>query len=284
MKAPLSLFAVFFCLSTVCFSQYQLIALEKTQEIRLLQTDRETVRGLLRDFSKERSSDTSDDFSTADASIEVFYSSGTCDDDEDEIWDVPAGRVIRIEIVPNHSMNVVGLSIDLSKLYREQIYFDDPEDLIFHDKKRGFAVVVNADEIERFILIPPASAKARRCKTKKAKEFISGKSWFGDTKLEDRRSVVCGNFHANVTDMEISSENLTGLSSKEINVTVTAVDPENDVLTYNYSVSAGRIIGNGAKVIWDLKGVSPGTYSITVGVDDGAGIVGMTKTKAIIIN
>jgi hypothetical protein len=66
-----------------------------------------------------------------------------------------------------------------------------------------------------------------------------------------------------------------------VRVTTTAVDPENDVLTYNYTVSGGRIIGQGANVTWDLSGVRPGTYTITAGVDDGCGVCGKTETKTI---
>ena len=66
-----------------------------------------------------------------------------------------------------------------------------------------------------------------------------------------------------------------------VGVRTTAVDPENDVLTYNYTVSGGRIVGQGANVTWDLTGVNPGTYTITVGVDDGCGVCGQTQTKTI---
>jgi len=66
-----------------------------------------------------------------------------------------------------------------------------------------------------------------------------------------------------------------------INVATTAVDPENDVLTYNYTVSGGRVVGTGASVQWDLAGVQPGTYTITTGVNDGCGICGRTDTQTI---
>jgi hypothetical protein len=66
-----------------------------------------------------------------------------------------------------------------------------------------------------------------------------------------------------------------------VRVTTTAVDPENDVLTYNYTVSGGRIVGQGANVTWDLSGVRPGTYTLTAGVDDGCGICGKTETRTI---
>jgi hypothetical protein len=51
-------------------------------------------------------------------------------------------------------------------------------------------------------------------------------------------------------------------------VTLTArVSTSDDNLTFNYTVSGGRLIGQGASVKWDLSGVRPGTYTATVGVD-----------------
>ncbi len=68
-----------------------------------------------------------------------------------------------------------------------------------------------------------------------------------------------------------------------VSVATTAVDPENDVLTYNYTVSGGRIVGTGANVSWDLSGAQPGTYTITAGVDDSCGVCGQTQTKTITV-
>lgn len=66
-----------------------------------------------------------------------------------------------------------------------------------------------------------------------------------------------------------------------IEIFTEGVDPENDVLLYHYMVSGGKIIGQGAKVVWDLSGVKPGTYTITAGVDDGCGVCGTTETKQV---
>ena len=66
-----------------------------------------------------------------------------------------------------------------------------------------------------------------------------------------------------------------------IEISTEAADPEGDVLTYSYALAGGKIIGQGSKVVWDLSGVSPGTYTITVGVDDGCGVCGKTVTKEI---
>ncbi|HQZ96417.1 MAG TPA: hypothetical protein PLP21_08865 [Pyrinomonadaceae bacterium] len=69
--------------------------------------------------------------------------------------------------------------------------------------------------------------------------------------------------------------------SKTISVSTKASDPENDVLTYNYTVSGGRIVGTGANVQWDLSSAQVGTYTIVTGVDDGCGVCGKTDTKTI---
>ena len=82
---------------------------------------------------------------------------------------------------------------------------------------------------------------------------------------------------------EVPREGTTCSSELTTNVTTTAVDPENDVLTYNYTVTGGRVVGSGANVSWDLSGVNPGTYTITAGVDDGCGVCGQTKTQTITV-
>lgn len=65
--------------------------------------------------------------------------------------------------------------------------------------------------------------------------------------------------------------------------TAVGPNPDNDVLTYNYTVSGGRIVGQGANVNWDLSGVRPGTYTITSAVDNGCGFCGKTQTKTITV-
>ena len=51
-----------------------------------------------------------------------------------------------------------------------------------------------------------------------------------------------------------------------------------DTFTVNYTVTGGKIIGQGRKVVWDLSGVRPGVYMITAAADDGCGVCGMTIT------
>lgn len=50
-----------------------------------------------------------------------------------------------------------------------------------------------------------------------------------------------------------------------------AADPDNDTLTYKWTATGGAIEGTGAESRWNSSGVKPGTYTITVAVDDGRG-------------
>jgi len=102
---------------------------------------------------------------------------------------------------------------------------------------------------------------------------------------------------ANVTNLELDKtqlqrpragqgeDQLPPQNSREMVVSVqtTALDPEGDVITYHYTISGGRVTGQGSRVSWDLNRLQPGTYTITVGVDDGCGICGNTMTQAVTI-
>lgn len=104
----------------------------------------------------------------------------------------------------------------------------------------------------------------------------------------------------NVTDLELDTTELRFPPPREgspptypdysrdltIGVKTAAGDPEGDVLMYSYTISGGRIVGTGAKVIWDLNRVMPGNYTLTAAVDDGCGLCGakITKTVAVLEN
>ncbi len=120
-----------------------------------------------------------------------------------------------------------------------------------------------------------------------------GQVWVG--RREPRLGPVT-NLAANVDSVNLSSTVITlpcpagkrprsGScdDTKTISVATKATDPENDVLTYNYTVSGGRVVGQGANVQWDMSGVTPGTYTITTGVDDGCGVCGKTNTQTITV-
>ena len=65
-----------------------------------------------------------------------------------------------------------------------------------------------------------------------------------------------------------SSPNCTPTDST-VTLVANATDPENDQLLYTWSVTGGRLTGEGRQVSWDLTGVADGTYTATVEVNDG---------------
>ncbi len=68
-----------------------------------------------------------------------------------------------------------------------------------------------------------------------------------------------------------------------IQVKTTVRNPKKVPLIYQYTVSGGRIIGQGEKVFWDLNRVRPGTYTITVAIDYGRGFSYETKSENVTV-
>jgi len=95
----------------------------------------------------------------------------------------------------------------------------------------------------------------------------------------------CPNFYADVTRLTLDSWELIAESDigspAYVNIFTEFFDPDNDVVTFNYKVSGGKIIGQGARVTWDVTGLAPGTYTIIAGVNDGAGICGQIKKQKL---
>ncbi|HTK37860.1 MAG TPA: hypothetical protein VL325_05160 [Pyrinomonadaceae bacterium] len=54
-------------------------------------------------------------------------------------------------------------------------------------------------------------------------------------------------------------------------------------LKYKYTVTGGFIRGTGANVRWDLWDLRPGTYELTVAVDDGCGFCGASKVATVTV-
>src|SRR6185369_6065849 len=67
-----------------------------------------------------------------------------------------------------------------------------------------------------------------------------------------------------------------------VGLTATATDPDGDTLLYTYSVTGGRVTGDGANVQWDVSGLAPGTYTASVEVDDGCGCISFSSTTVTI--
>jgi hypothetical protein len=67
-----------------------------------------------------------------------------------------------------------------------------------------------------------------------------------------------------------------------VQLSANATDPDGDTLLYTYSTTGGRITGDGPNSTLDLTGVAPGTYTVTVEVDDGCGCIAFTSTTVTV--
>lgn len=269
---------------------------EKVREIKLLESDRDDVKKILKNFEMTDDEDYLQEFSNDDLNIEVSYASGNCftgEEDDTDKWKVGEWKVTKIEISFDESVKIEDIGFDLAKLKKEKQYANVQGLWVYHDKNIGIAFEVNRDEIEEIYLFPSGSYASRLCDNNaEAKNFYASESWFEEDLKE--RVAIDGHSVPNVTALNLSATEIilgcVGAQNKncknsdaKIQVTTVATDPENDVLTFNYTVSGGEVIGKGARVVWDLTGVAPGTYTITAGVDDGCGVCGMTKTQTVVV-
>lgn len=60
-------------------------------------------------------------------------------------------------------------------------------------------------------------------------------------------------------------------STDTVALHVAASSPDNLPLTYSYTASGGAVDGNGPDARWNPSGVNPGSYTVSVKVDDGKG-------------
>jgi hypothetical protein len=76
----------------------------------------------------------------------------------------------------------------------------------------------------------------------------------------------------------------SGYCQAEPTITIKAIakDAEKEGLEFYYFVSGGKILKNGANVLWDFSDSKPGQYSLTVGVGKNRIIKGKTVTKSFV--
>lgn len=304
------------------FAQTTRSVIEKVKEVKLLEYTRDDVQRAFINYESDDYDfeEHSQEFSSDFANIEVSYSSGKCqenaadkDDEEEnkddvaEIWNVAEWKATKIVINFDEAVKIEDVGFNLSEFKKQKRFPDDDDDkksddgesddedsdsFIYHSKKLGIALVGDKKAIEKIIFYPSKGSHSKLCDNEKAKKFASDENWFGTKELQ---RAVGGDTFANVTDLILSAEEITADCAdktqnkkrpekiNKISVKTVTIDPENDVLTFNYTVSGGKIVGQGANVAWDLTGVKPDTYTITAGVDDGCGVCGMTKTQTIVV-
>ena len=86
---------------------------------------------------------------------------------------------------------------------------------------------------------------------------------------------------ANCPPDQMADPNCTPTSST-VQLTANATDPDGDTLLYTWTTTGGRITGDGPNVTWDLSGVSAGTYTANVEVDDGCGCMAFSSTTVTV--
>lgn len=280
------------------FAESPLAELDKIKKIKLLESTREDVKKIFDD--KDEDSD-GDSYLTDNFYIEIAYSNGDCfDEDGDDDWNVPEDKVVEIGVVLRGSDIIKDLKIDLSKLEKIKKYKDsedeeeNPDDFVYYDRESGISYGLSDGKIKNIKFIPPEKNYPALCNNEDFRLFPSHKEWFIGRVMrrpyfsETVRSV------ANVTELVLSKNEIPALCVKDklakvcaedakIEITTQIENPDNDNLSYQYTVSGGKIIGNGANVTWDLTGVKPGEYTITAAVDNGCGFCGKTITQTVAV-
>lgn len=79
-----------------------------------------------------------------------------------------------------------------------------------------------------------------------------------------------------------STSYITSAAPPHVKLNAIVCDIDGDEVLYTYSVTAGRLIGDGANANWSLEGVRPGTYTATVEVHDGCGCISFSSASVTI--
>lgn len=296
MKKLIFIAAFSLAMSGFAVAQSPFPELDKIKQIKLLESTREDVQKIFKDIDE---GSFEGQYSTDNLTIRIFYSGGDCSDEGNDVWNVPEGKVTEIFVSLDESVKPKDLKINLSKLERlkrDEEADEGDDDLIYYDKEKGISYRVSEGEIEYIKFIPLEKNYPALCNNETVRQFKTDKEWFRN-KLREPWVCYFPRPIANVAELSLSKNEITAYcineqTSKtevcaehaeiEIATKGESTDPS-DVLTYNYTISAGKIVGNGANVTWDLTGVKPGIYTITAGVDNGCGICGTTRTQTVVV-
>jgi len=299
MKKFIILVAFYLAMCSFMFAQSPRAELDKARTIKLLESTSEDIKRL---FGESEDADY-DSISTEALDIDITYSTGDCSGEYEE-WNVPEGKVTEIDVSFGKPVKPQDLGIDLSKFENigESVLKSFAN--IYYDKAKGIIYIFSKGGITDIDFVPAAENYPALCNNENVRQFNSDKEWFQDkserwfiTRLKERSSGGGERVFANVNELTLNRNDVTECPavasskngkdcSEDTKIAVYSKASSSDSmedLFYNYSVSGGRIIGQGANVFWDLSGVAPGKYTITVGVDNGCGVCGSTKTQEIIV-
>jgi hypothetical protein len=297
MKKSILIIIYVFLMCSFSSAQSPLPELEKAKEIKLLESNKEDINKIFEKYDYHNNPEYKQWFFSENANIEISYSSGKCSE-ESEDWNVSEWKVIKVSITfrSRSEPTIKEIGIDYSKFKKERLYFNKSNSYVYHDKDLGIAFETINNEIQTVYFFPPKKNNSLLCDNKELKTFYSQKSWFVNFKLKHRFRET-PNYFADVINLILSQDEVIANcpldnstqnkicsdSNTKIAVLVSAKDPENDVLSYHYEVSGGKIIGQGSSVIWDLSEVKAGNYTIKTTADDGCGFCGKPMTKTVTV-
>ena len=268
--------------------------IEIAKEVKLLKSTRADVQIIMSEFDHDEDDENyHQEFRSDKALVGISYSTGDCLEDagirNQPEWNAPKMTATKIVITFNETMKLKDLGLKLSN-FKKKLEDENSEDYVYYDEKAGIIILTDEGEVEKIILHPLKKQIANLCDNENNSEIPSRKTSYVDSIVRSDTYCILINQPSHVMQLDLRANEVFGCkdevcanAKKEISIVTTALDPENDVLTYNYSVTGGKIVGVGAQVIWDLAGASPGIYQITAGVDDGCGICGQTQAQRILL-
>ncbi len=268
----------------LAFAKNKLPDLKKLQKIKIFESTQKDVQKILakyieKDYDEEYFPQS---ILAENGYIAIDFSEGNCG--EDEYWNVTKGLVTGVSISSISDIKLKDLNFDLKTFKKEIEDEDSPEEINYNDEKNGIFIVTEDGEVETIIFYPPKSKIGFLCSNENTAEILSG-----EQKLFETVTVIfciLRNMPPIINEIQLSQSSVFANGENEemeISVIVNASDPENDPLVYNYKVSAGKIVGQGHQVVWDLANVEKGTHTITVMIDDGCGDCVPPKTKTVIV-
>ncbi len=261
-------------------------------KVEFLRSDSSAAEEL---FSKETFTTLNDPdqstFYRLSENVYVSYSSGTCNDATvdvsdwidgflgPDVWNVPAGRIVRVTFELKTPVDLRDLGINLAKYKRVRLYRIYRDYFVYFSKSEGVAIKAWGNQVESITFSPPSEHFHNLCDSPIVRKHYSNDKW---RVISEKNKDYCVLFNKpanvrNVSVLSIGEEN-------KFKIVVTADDPENDVLTFTYLVSVGRVTRKGANATWDLSAEGPGTYEIKVAADDGSGPRGLWASEKITIN
>jgi hypothetical protein len=261
--------------------------LEKIKQIRLLVDTKAEVDALL-------TADTgflfNNRYSRLNSHLTVYFSEGHCPNEREHAvsendWEVPKGKAVLLVLRPKSEMRIAEAGINYSAFRREKAERSSPFDQVyfFVDKKKGIGISTWDKKLDSVFLFPSESSNPLLCKQKEVQEYYASDKWVRRSKSlhAPNNNGIYYSTPANVVALALDTTDLS--RHRRVRVETTAVDKENEPITYRYVLSGGKIVGDGAKVVWDLAGVAPGTYSIIAGADDGDGAGGKYIKRTIVV-